>query len=85
MIIYHNSRCPHSVCLIYVILRLSAPLQLKDANGYFFFVTLMVKIFQYFRLTANLFCRFSFNNQPIETLGLLGNSRSFNFPQCASD
>lgn len=48
----------------------------------------MVKICQYFRLTVNLFCRFSFNNQPIETLGLLQGildlSTFLNVPQIKS-
>ena len=64
MIFYHNSNCPHSIFLIYVILRLSVnrvPLRLKDVYGYvflsffFLFLSLKVKICQYFRLTATFF------------------------------
>ena len=66
MIFYHNSNCPHSIFLIYVILRLlvnRVPLRLKDVYGYLFlsfflFLSLKVKISQYFRLTATFFCRF---------------------------
>ena len=69
MIFYHNSNCPHSIFLIYVILRLSVnrvPLRLKDVYGYLFlsfflFLSLKVKICQYFRLMATFFGRFSFN------------------------
>ena len=66
MIFYHISNCPHSIFLIYVILRLSVnrvPLRLKDVYGYvflsfFLFLLLKVKICQYFRLTATFFLPF---------------------------
>ena len=66
MISYHISNCPHSIFLIYVILRLSVnrvPLRLKDVYGYLFlsfflFLSHKVKICQYFRLTATFFLPF---------------------------
>ena len=71
MIFYHISNCPHSIFLIYVILRLSVnrvPLRLKDIYIYiytviyfyhfFLFLSLKVKICQYFRVTAAFFLPF---------------------------
>ena len=61
MIFYHISNCPR------------VPLRLKDVYGYLFlsfflFLSLKVKISQYFRLTATFFLPFRLMVSLIETL-----------------